>query len=464
MTEQEENKIQPETTVLPPETAATATVSTGQKSPENKPAEKQAAEPTIKKTKRHRPKNLGFKISAILLATLMWVYVTASQNPLTEATYTIPVEQRNLAANLALLEQNYQVQVRVQGNAAIINTLSTKNFEAYIDLNGVMAGEATLNIQVDMPDTVQLVSLSPESIDVTLEEVVEGVFPLELKTLGQTTEGYNLMDAVLTPSQITLAGPQDYMKQVASVFVNADVTDLSNSYNQNLSVEVLDAAGNNISNWFTITPETCNVVIPIAYSQPEKSVAVSAAISGKPATGYQVSRIVIEPATVKALGSLEYLEKLYYIETKPIDINGLKESVSRTVDLSPPNNISLVTTTVTVAIQIEPVSTATFAKDLIYIEGLDDHLQATLSTLSTDITVSGPDTAIDQLQTTDVIPYVDCSSITQPGIYTLPVEVSLPANTNLVGAVPAQVSVTVTANTSQTPSDTTDGTEGQNNQ
>ncbi|MEG1662156.1 MAG: CdaR family protein, partial [Clostridiales bacterium] len=307
----------------------------------------------------------------------------------------------------------------------------------------------------EMPDTIQLVSLSPESISVTLEKVVEKVFPVEIKTLGTPQEAYTMMDTVITPSQITVSGPADYIQQVATVFVNADVSGLSASYNQNLTVEVLDAAGGNISAWFTITPATCNVVIPIVYSQPDKNVAISPRLLGKPALGYQVSRVVVEPATVKVLGSLEHLNQLYYIETVAININDLKESISRTVSLNPPNNISLTTETVTVAIQIEPVATATFAKDLIYIEHLSTEFSATLGESTVNITVAGPNTDIQKLTTADVIPYVDCHSITAPGEYTLPVKTTLPANINMVGANPAEVNVTIINTTTPPQNDET---------
>ncbi len=395
------------------------------------------------RVKRRIQHNLVYKISAIVLAALLWTYVTASQNPLTEATYTIPIEQRNLSSELALMEQNYQVQIRVQGNSTVINTLTTKDFAAYIDCTGVMAGEATLQVKVDLPAGVQLVSQSPETIDVSIENVVSEVFPVELKIIGQPAEGFALMDAVLTPSQITLYGPAEYMQQVNCVFVSADVTDVESSYNQNLSLEVLDAAGNNISQWFNIAPSTCNVVIPISASMPEKDVAVSAVINGKPATGFQISQIVVEPSTVKVLGDMEYLNQLYYIETQPIDVSGLRESVTRTVDLAAVNGITLSTSSVTVAIKIDAVSTASLTKDLVHVENLADTLSAEVPNVTVDIVVSGPETLIQDLDPTRVVPYVDCSNITEPGSYTLPISVSLPANISVASCDPGEITVQI---------------------
>ncbi|MCR4962538.1 MAG: hypothetical protein K6B40_01500 [Firmicutes bacterium] len=402
--------------------------------------------------KRRIQHNLLYKISAIILAALLWTYVTASQNPLTEATYTIPIEQRNLSSELALMEQNHQVQIRVQGNSTVIGDLTTKDFAAYIDCTGVLAGEATLQVKVDLPPGVQLVSQSPESIDVTIENVVSEVFSVELKIIGQPAEGFSLMDAMLTPSQITVYGPAERMKQVSAVAVSADVTDAVNSYNQNLSLEVLDASGVNISQWFTIVPNTCNVVIPISASMPEKEVAVSAVVNGQPAAGFQVSQVVVEPSTVRILGDMDTLRSLYYVETQPIDVSGLRESITRTVDLVAENGVTLSTASVTVAIKIDAVSTASVSKHLLHVENLKDTLSAAVPDLTVEITVSGPAALIQDLDPTMVIPYVECSEITEPGTYTLPVRVSLPSNLSAVSCAPDTVSVQISAKSGNEPS------------
>ena len=388
-----------------------------------------------------------FKVCAVLCAILLWFYVMETQNPMTEESFTVPVEMRNLSSSLAIPDTNRQVTIRVQGSSAVMNELTSRQLSAYCDFSDVEEGEATLPVQVgELPEGVTLVSVLPESISFTLEAVVSESFPVEVRVQGEPAENYSLLeplDAVLSPAMVTLSGSQEYISQVETVFVSVDVTGLEENYSKNLSVEVLDFNGNNITEWFTCNPSTVDVLVPVVYSQPEKSVAVSPVYVGTPALGYRITRVVVEPSTVRAFGDLDVLDNLYYVETSVIDVNGLDRTTSFTVTLLHGNNVTLSTTNATVVVQVEPESTTTVTKDLVYYENLAEGLVCTLPTVELEMLLSGADTYIDNLDTSAVVPFVDLGQISGPGSYTLSVQVNLPANISLLSITPATVEVTV---------------------
>lgn len=391
------------------------------------------------------PRFIGYKVLAVLLAVAVWVYVTITQNPLEEATFTVPVEPRGLSEALAQQETNYQVQVRVQGTASVINDLSSRDFTAYIDLTGMQAGEASPRVQIDLPENVTLVSQSPESIDLTLEPKISQTFAVEARVSGAPAENYTALsdDAVLSPQEVTLSSTAGYISEVGSVIVSADISGLETSYNRNLPVEVLDRSGNNITRYFTITPSSVNTVVGVLYEQPEATVAVRANTLGAPALGYQVSNVIVEPAVVRAFGDLGVLNSLYYLETEPIDISGLERTTSFTVNVNHDNSVSLAQDTVTVTVRIEPVASATFSRNLLHVQNVADGLACELPTTVIEVVVTGPDTSIQDLEEARVVPYVDCIGITEPGEYELAVAFSLPANVTLLSATPSTVTVTI---------------------
>jgi len=389
------------------------------------------------------PRYTGFKILALLLALTIWLYVTVKDNPLSEATYSVPVEIRNLSDDLSQPENNYQVQIRVQGQAALINEITGHDLVAYVDLQGMEAGEVMPKIEVSLPENVTLISLSPDSVQLSLEPKVQEAFPLEVKVSGAPAEHYRVLDPVLSPELVTVSGSAPRIAEIGSVFVSAEIGGLTENYNRNLSVEVLDKEGNNITQYFTLAPNTVNVVLPVVYDQPEATIAVRAATTGTPAMGYQVSRIVVEPSSVRAFGDLDTLDSLYYLETEVIDITGIRTTTSFTARVVHGGNISLATDYVTVVVQIEPVATASFTRELIHTQGLAETLSCNIPHTMVDVVVAGPDTYISGLNEADIVPYVDCTGITEPGEYELPVQVSLPNNLSLVEASPLTVKVHV---------------------
>ena len=391
------------------------------------------------------PRFIGYKVLAILLAMVIWAYVTVRDNPLDEGTFAVPVELRNLDETLVTPETSYQVQVRVQGAANIIGELSSRDFTAYVDLSGMRAGEGSPRVQVDLPPDVSLVSLSPESIDLTLEAKVSETFAVVANVSGEPAENYTalLENLLLSPQEVSLSASASMIEQVGSVVVNADISDLESSYNRNLPVEVLDQNGNNITREFTISPESVNLVVNVLYEGPEATVAVRANLLGEPAEGYQISYTLTEPNTVRAFGDLATLGTLYYLLTEPIDISGISRTTSYSVDIEHDSNISLAQETVTVTVRVEPVATQTYTRNLLHTQNVAEGLECLLPDEVIEIEVAGPDTAMQGLDETRIVPYVDCAGITEPGDYELPVSFSLPANIDLVRATPETVTVTL---------------------
>ena len=395
------------------------------------------------------PQNNGFKVLSVLLALLVWGYVTVTQNPLTEATFSVPVEIRNLAAGLAQPDTNYQVQVRVQGTAGVINDLSSYDIAAYVDLTGMEAGEATPVVNIELPPNVTLVSRSPESLELTLYPKVSENFTVEVRVNGTPAEGYHMLDPVVTPNIVSLSGSDLFIGSVATVYVTADVDGLAENYNQNLAVEVLSAAGENITDHFSCYPTAVNVMIPLVQDQPEASLPVRCSVTGEPAEGYKVSRIVVEPSTVKAFAPQEILDTLMYLEAESVNVDGLSAPTSFNAAVTAPSGVSLSQDSVTVVVQIEPVDSVTFACPLTDLRNGSRDLKWTCAVESCSVTLFGTSAYLQTLTADDVKLYVDLSGLSEPGVYELPVEAEFPTGVTSSSVSPSAVTVTAEAKEEQ---------------
>lgn len=391
------------------------------------------------------PGNNGFKVLAVLLALLVWGYVTVTQNPLTEATFTVPVEIRNLSSVLAPPDTNYQVQVRVQGTAGVIEDLSSYDIVAYVDLTDMKAGEATPVVNIELPPNVSLVSRSPESLELTLYPKVSKTFTVEVKLKGAPEAGYSLLDPVLTPDIVTLSGSDFAFASVDTVYVTADVDGLSENYSKNLAVEVMSANGENITDHFTCYPSSVNVLVPVVQDQPDVSLAVRCAVTGQPAEGFKVSRVVVEPSTVLAFGPQEVLDSLVSLEAESVSVEGLDSTASFTTDILAPAGVSLSREQVTVVVQIEAINSTVFSCPLQDFRNAPSGLDWTCDVSSCSVTLNGTDTDLQSLTADDVTVYVDLSAVKEAGEYELPVLLELPAGVTLATAEPAVVTVKAVA-------------------
>lgn len=228
---------------------------------------------------------------------------------------------------------------------------------------------------------------------------------------------------------------------------------------KSLPILVFDADGQDISSYFTISPSSVNVMIPIVYQQPESLLPVRAVLEGEPLAGHQISRVVVEPASVLAFGDLATLDALYYLETETIDVSGLSETTSFTAELKAVGGVSFATESVTVVVQIDSAVTSAVVKDSVSVRNLATGLQAVVEGDEFMVNVEGASSYVEALNAADVNLYVDASGISEAGTYELEVQAELPANISLSAISPAYVQLTVSVAGDPTSTEDTETTE-----
>src|SRR5690606_15592180 len=135
----------------------------------------------------------------------------------------------------------------------------------------------------------------------------------------------------LKPNNIRVTGPEVMVNKVVKGRVSLDVKDSKSTIEQSLPINLLDENGQAIeSKFLSMYQDFAIVTVPI---YPKKSVSIEAAISGKPASGYEVTDIEIQPKDIVVSGSEALLDDMKSISTELIDLEGAKTDIKRTVKL-----------------------------------------------------------------------------------------------------------------------------------
>lgn len=147
-------------------------------------------------------------------------------------------------------------------------------------------------------------------------------------------------------------------------------------------------------------------------------------LSGTIAHGYEMKEVVVTPANIKVEGPREMVESLTSVSTEAVDIEGVTESVTRSVLPVNENHVILLdsSTPVTVAVTVNAVILSKdFTAIPIQYDGLSEDLEVKSKQMQADLTIEGTQVAIEQLDNTKVVLKVNCSKITEPGVYELPI-------------------------------------------
>ena len=232
---------------------------------------------------------------------------------------------------------------------------------------------------------------------------------------------------------------------VDRVYVTVEDRELSGNFEASMPVNVADKNGNSLNSWITVRPSNVDVLLPVVSDTPSKVAPISASITGEPAEGYMIRRIIIEPSVVTVLGSQEALDRISYVYTSPIDVSGTKNDVSVETSLISSEGIQLDNQEdIKVVVQIEQESSKVLDSVLINVVNKGNQLHYDLAETTATIRVSGPKTVIDELSNSTVTLEADVDGL-GVGRHTVSLTASVPASVNVESIYPNEVSIVITA-------------------
>ena len=98
---------------------------------------------------------LGRILLSVVLAVLLWFFVTSLENPAQITTFrALTLDVRGIASNLKVISAPSTVDISFQAPQNVLGTLSRTNIHPYIDLDGLGAGVHDVPVQLDLTGSV----------------------------------------------------------------------------------------------------------------------------------------------------------------------------------------------------------------------------------------------------------------------------------------------------------------------
>jgi len=402
---------------------------------------------TVRKWRRIMD-NLGSGILALALATIVWIVAVNEENPIIEDVFKepIPIQVVNKADNLYLYgDTTDQVRVRIRAPQTSWNSLTAAKFEAKLDLAGLPPGRYDLPIQVTCADrTVRIIEVNPSTRLVRLELIVHRWVPVEVNVLGNPALGYRRRAHTITPDRVQVSGPESMVNQVeravADLYLRGDEKD---TLEREVHLSARDTNGDAVG-WVQLDPPTATVRVPIEQEHGFKEVAVRAVITGQVSSGYWVSNVSVEPATVTIVGSPTALKNIPgYVETTEIDISGAEEDISQQVPLALPNGVSVLgEQAVLVKINVTAIQGGLTVQRGLVIQGLAEGYQARSSPDTVDVILSGPLPKLETLRHGDVVVILNLYGL-EEGTHKVTPKVLVPEGIVVESVLPPTIEVLI---------------------
>lgn len=168
-------------------------------------------------------KNMGFKIVALVLASGLWMIVSAQRREqVTEQAFRLPLQFTGIPEGLIVTSEDLPeyITVRIRGPESRIQAFSARNRSVQVDLSQATAGEidqAISDAQIDIRDPLNIVSIDPPRVTLELERRDQEIVPVRPFTVGTLPAGYELGEVSVNPAQVMISGPESAIEETTEV-------------------------------------------------------------------------------------------------------------------------------------------------------------------------------------------------------------------------------------------------------
>jgi YbbR domain-containing protein len=298
-----------------------------------------------------RGKDITIRILALIMAVVLWLYVTNEQNPPVEASVSVPLEVRGVAETLVATDAPDAVRVKVRGPRSITAGLTPQDIKAYIDLRGAAEGRHAVRIYALVPTSLELVEVQPDKITVRVDGKASRTLPVEVRVTGSAPAGTVITTTTLTPRQVTVTGPKAVVESVDRVIVPLDITGKSADFTIQAAPLLVSRDGRTVEG-LGVEPGRISVAAGIAKGVAKKTVDIKTIIFGDMAPGTALKSVVTTPPRVELSGDPQEIAKIDYVYTEPISVAGISKDTEKEVKLQIKDGLVASQAAVTVKISV----------------------------------------------------------------------------------------------------------------
>ncbi|WP_152658497.1 YbbR-like domain-containing protein [Oceanobacillus sp. CFH 90083] len=383
------------------------------------------------------------RILSLVFAVTLYAFVSVSETPNSDATFSsstsstetvdqIPVDIRIDRERYVVSGVPEGVQVSLQGTpASVTPLLLQRNFDVYVDLEGLDEGTHNVELQHNISSDVE-VFIEPKTITVEIEERASHEFTVTADFINEDmmAAGYEVVSYSIEPETVTIMSSRTVINSIGAVkvYVNMDGVD-SSINNRELPVNVYDLQGNELN----VSLDTESIQVSVEVNNPSKSVPISVETTGELGEDLELGSISANSEEVEIYSQSDVLEGIAEVTTEPLDLSGIEESGTVEVPLDLPENVQAPETE-EVEVTVEVEGTNVIEGVSLTEEGLADGLEASYTDPELEVEVTGDASVINDLTASDISAVLDLSDL-EPGEHEVPVQIEAPDGVTATGSV-----------------------------
>jgi YbbR domain-containing protein len=188
-------------------------------------------------------RNIGLKISSLVVAVLLWFFVTLGGR--VEISMDIPVAFINIPPKLEVFDAPHTISVDIKGQERILRNLKKNEVRAVIDLHEAKAGRAFFTLSknnIKLPENLVVTAIDPETISLKIETQLTKTVSVKPSVTGLPEKGFVIADVKVVPNEVVLEGPKSVISKIYSVKTEPlDINGINSDLKYRANLNVSDA-------------------------------------------------------------------------------------------------------------------------------------------------------------------------------------------------------------------------------
>lgn len=298
----------------------------------------------LEQVKEALSRNKLKKFVALIMSMALWVYVMGSQNPVIEDSYNVKVRIRNAPAEYKAFYEEQDARVILSAPRSYFIDYSENDIHAYIDVSNYGEGEYDLPIEASYPKGFELNSISPQTVHVKIEPIIERSMELQLIVNGSPKPN-TVIKTIDTLKDVAVVGPKNMVENVRQVVGYVVIVGEETDFAMNVPLSALDENGREVP-MVRAVPSSIKVLVDL---EPSVKRVVPIVANVTVPKGKEISKMTINPETVEIEGLAENVNAVDSIKTlsftPPADSNSFKDILSLEIPENIKTNINEVSIT-----------------------------------------------------------------------------------------------------------------------
>ena len=393
---------------------------------------------------------------SFLISLAIWLYVTSQESEEFKQTLrgvrveligeSVLKDSKNLV--VTDLSTN-TVSVEIIGPRRIVASLSADSVAAQIDVSKLSQSAYTsLPYTLSFPNGTDTANLTinrkiPDTVNFTVSKLSSKSIPVRGSFDGEIAEGFTGEPVVFEPAEITVSGPDAYLKNISYAWVSFGSAEIDKTYSVDSGFILMDendekAATDGIS---------CNVdvvkaTLPIL-EMKELPLLVNL-IYGSGADENN-TKVTVEPQSITLAGDSSILSSMNNIPIATIDLTSFASTYSDTYQIKFDNSLTNISgiTEAAVTVEIVGLDTKNFTVRNLQCRGVTEGYYAEVVSQAITARLRGPAEDLGKISSDNIFAYADLTDYDiTTGANIIPVKIQVDGSTS-VGAIGDNYSISV---------------------